>query len=54
MVFNRPAHTKKVRGEGEKLRDYLATLFKKTAIFDIKDPRGYRNHVIMGAFKGML
>lgn len=51
MVFNRPAHNKKVRAGGQQLKNYLATIFKETEIIDIKDPRGFRNHVILGKEK---
>lgn len=51
VVFNRPAHTEEARGEGQKLREYLDTLFKHTEIFDIKDPRGFRNYVITATKK---
>lgn len=51
IIFNRPAHNEKVRAEGELLKDYLSTLFRKTEIFDIKDPRGFRNHIILGKEK---
>ncbi len=49
VIFNRPAHTKEVRIDNEKFRLYLKTLFKKVEVFDIQDPRGFRNHVITGS-----
>lgn len=51
IIFNRPAHTKDTRKDSQKLKDYLVTLFIKTEVFDIKDPRGYRNNVIIGTTK---
>lgn len=51
IIFNRPAHIEQVRADGFQLKEYLNTLFEKTALFDIKDPRGFRNHVILGVKK---
>lgn len=51
ILFNRPGNTESARTDSQKLREYLSTLFKKTGMFDIKDPRGYRNNVITGFFK---
>lgn len=48
IIFNRPAHNEKSRKDGQQLKDYLSTIFKETEILDIKDPRGFRNHVILG------
>ncbi len=49
MIFNRPAHTEEARSQSEELKVYLKTLFKKVEVFDIQDPRGFRNHVITGS-----
>lgn len=46
VIFNRPGHTEQVRSDSKKLEDYLSTLFSKTQLFDIKDPRGFRNTII--------
>ncbi len=46
IIFNRPGHTGQVRSESEVLQNYLSSLFKKTATYDIKDPRGFRNTII--------
>lgn len=51
IIFNRPAHKEAVRYDGQKLKEYLNTLFKETKIFDIKDPRGFRNYVITATKK---
>lgn len=51
IIFNRPAHTPEARSEGEKLKVYLDNLFQKTEVFDIKDPRGFRNYVITASVK---
>lgn len=51
IIFNRPAHTLKVREDGEKLEQYLKTMFKETTIVDVKDPRGYRNFIITASNK---
>lgn len=51
IIFNRPAHNKNARGDGTQLRHYLNTIFKETEILDIKDPRGFRNHIILGKIK---
>lgn len=46
VIFNRPAHNEKTRADGVELKEYLQTLFRRTQIFDIQDPRRFRNHVI--------
>lgn len=51
IVFNRPAHNKEVRIGGFELEKYLKTLFQKTEILEIKDPRRFKNHVIAGWLK---
>lgn len=51
IIFNRPAHKEKLRADGLLLEKYLKTLFKNTQVFDIKDPRGYRNYVITAKLK---
>lgn len=51
IIFNRPAHTEKLREDGLILETYLKTLFKNTQVFDVKDPRGYRNYVITAKVK---
>lgn len=48
IIFNRPAHTRHLRKGSVKLREHLATLFHKTKLLDIRDPRGYRNNIIIG------
>lgn len=49
IIFNRPAHNTATRGDGEKLNSYLKTLFDNTKLLDIRDPRRFRNYVIMGS-----
>lgn len=51
VIFNRPGNTDKARKASEELKNYLSTLFKKTNLIDIKDPRGYRNNVITAITK---
>lgn len=51
IIFNRPAHTKEARNDGFILKEYLESLFKNVNIFDIQDPRGFRNHVITASIK---
>lgn len=51
ILFNRPAHNNAVRKEGAALEKYLKTLFKDTKIILIKDPRGFKNDVIVGVVK---
>lgn len=46
VIFNRPGHTEQVRSDSQKLEAYLKTLFQKTQMSDVKDPRGFRNTVI--------
>lgn len=46
-IFNRPGNTEAARGDSKEFQKYLQTLFQKTDLLDIKDPRGYRNNVIM-------
>lgn len=46
IIFNRPANTEAARSDSEQLKDYLSTLFIKTKIYQINDPRGYKNSVI--------
>lgn len=46
LIFNRPAHISKARDENAEFVKFLKNLFKKVVVFDIKDPRGFRNHVI--------
>ncbi|MCL4366801.1 methyltransferase [Patescibacteria group bacterium] len=46
IIFNRPAHLESVRQDGYQLEKSLKILFKKTAVVDIIDPRGFRNFVI--------
>lgn len=48
MVFNRPGHNKLVKSDSQKLKKYLDQFFKQTEIIDIKDPRGFKNSVILG------
>lgn len=47
IIFNRPGNTEGARGDSQKLENYLKTLFQNTNFFDIKDPRGYRNNIIL-------
>lgn len=49
MIFNRPAHNEASRRGGEALHEYLKTLFLRTDLTEIHDPRGYRNHIIFGS-----
>ncbi len=51
IIFNRPGHREEVRKESVELKRYLSSHFKKTALFDIKDPRGFRNSIITGQIK---
>ncbi len=46
LIFNRPAHKPEIREDGENFAKFLKTLFKNVEIFDIRDPRGFRNHII--------
>lgn len=46
VIFNRPSHNQEARDEGIELKKHLEKLFKKVEIFDIRDPRRYRNNVI--------
>lgn len=48
IVFNRPAHNELSRKGGLELARYLKTLFAKTEILEIKDPRRFKNHLIAG------
>lgn len=50
IIFNWPAHTDEFRNDGLKLEKYLAILFKETEIIHVKDPRGYKNNIIVGRF----
>ena len=47
LIFNRPGHTEEARKDSRRLEENLKLLFKETKILDIKDPRGYRNNVII-------
>lgn len=51
LVFNRPAHNKEARYGGFELEKYLKTKFQKTKIFEIFDPRRFKNHVIIAKEK---
>lgn len=51
IIFNRPGHTEMVRADSRKLENYLKTLFTKTQLFDVCDPRGFRNSIITGQVK---
>lgn len=51
IIFNRPGHTEESKADSKKLQEYLGSIFKKTELFDIKDPRGYKNSIIMGSIK---
>lgn len=51
IIFNRPAHNKISRNGGMELEKYLKTLFQKTEILEIKDPRRFKNHVITASLK---
>jgi spermidine synthase len=44
FLFNRPANVKGV--DTKELLIYLQTLFTNVTLVEIRDPRGYRNHVI--------
>ena len=44
FLFNRPVNVKGV--DTEELLVYLQTLFTTVTLAEIRDPRGYRNHVI--------
>lgn len=51
IIFNRPGNTLEGREDSQKLKSYLLTKFKKAEIYDINDPRGYRNNVIVANTK---
>lgn len=48
IIFNRPGNTEGACSDSQKLKEYLATLFKKTNLTNINDSRGYRNNIILG------
>lgn len=48
ILFNRPGTNKEILEDNQKLSRFLKTQFKKVKIALIKDPRGYRNNVIIG------
>lgn len=48
VIFNWPAHNDESRSDGLKLKKYLSTLFKQTEIINVKDPRGFKNNIIIG------
>lgn len=47
IIFNRPADTENIRQENEKLKKYLQSHFKTVVSTFIKDPRGYKNDIIL-------
>lgn len=47
IIFNRPGNTEEVRQDNFALKKYLSGIFKNTNLVDIKDPRGYRNHMVL-------
>ncbi|MFH0937656.1 MAG: methyltransferase domain-containing protein [Candidatus Daviesbacteria bacterium] len=51
IIFNKPGHTKEARSDSQILKKYLTTLFSKTQLFDINDPRGYKNNLVLGIRK---
>ncbi len=51
ILFNSPGNTSSAREESEQLKKYLKTLFKKTKKLDIKDPRRFRNNIIVASIK---
>ncbi len=51
ILFNRPAHNKQTKADGEALKEYLAKFFKETQLIFIKDPRRFSNHVITAQTK---
>lgn len=51
IIFNRPAHNKISKTGGFELEKYLKTLFQKTKIMEINDPRRFKNHVIIAKEK---
>lgn len=48
IIFNRPGHNAEAVSDSKKLEEYLATIFKKTEFYTVKDPRGYKNNIILG------
>lgn len=52
MIFNRPGHNATSVSDSKKLETYLSTLFKNTEFYTIKDPRGFKNNIIVGRVKG--
>lgn len=51
VIFNRPSHNQEARRAGIELKKELDKYFQTSQLFDIKDPRGYRNNVITASFK---
>lgn len=50
IIFNRPAHNKEAKNGGFELEKYLKTIFKKTEILEIHDPRRFTNHIILAKY----
>lgn len=48
IIFNRPGNIPEAYLDSLKLKSYLQTVFKKTRLIDIQDPRGYRNNIVTG------
>lgn len=51
LLFNRPGTDPKVLNDNKELENFLKTVFKETIINLIKDPRGYKNSIIIGKIK---
>ena len=47
ILFNRPGQDLQTLNECHKLQIYLSTLFQKSSISKIIDPRGYKNNIIL-------
>lgn len=48
LIFNRPYNPKRNQEDIKKLNGYLKVYFKKVRLFEINDPRGYINNVVIG------
>lgn len=49
ILFNRPGLKPEILEDNKKLEKFLKTLFKETEINLVKDPRGYRNSIIVAS-----
>lgn len=51
ILFNRPGHNPEAREDSAELEEYLQTLFQKTELLLIEDPRKIKNNLILGFTK---